>query len=217
MLKNLKRRKQKKTDYRSRLGMLKSGKPRIVIRKSENSIRVQVVNYEEAGDKTVSEVVTKSLSKYGWKYHGGNLSSAYLTGLLAGLKAKKSGTNKAVVDIGLQNPKNTVLYAAALGAKHAGIEIPLGFSPTKERITGQHISNYASKLKSENIDKFSKIFSKYIKNNVDPEKITEVFDEVRKKITEEFGVKPAEFEETVDKKLEDSDKKVEKATEKIKK
>src|SRR3989344_1473758 len=96
-----KRRLLKRTDYKQRLALLKSGSARVVIRKSLSNTHVQVIRYQRDGDEVVTETLSKELEKHGWKGHGANMSSAYPTGLLAGIKAKKHGVTNVVVDLGL--------------------------------------------------------------------------------------------------------------------
>jgi len=185
----LKRRKNKKTDYKQRLALLKSNKHRLVVRRTLNNIHVQIVKFEPDGDKTVIEVSSKNLIKYGWKAHGGNIPSAYLCGLLAGLQAIKKDVDGAVLDIGLQTSiKGSSIYAVAVGAKDAGFAIDLGkeIAPDMNRISGAHISNYAKTLKSDT-SRYNRQFSLYLKNGIDPEKLPEHFEEVKRKMLEEFG------------------------------
>jgi len=199
----LKRRRQQKTDYKQRLGLLKSKKHRLVVRRSLNNIHIQVIKYEPAGDKTIIEVSSKNLRKYGWKAHGGNLSSAYLCGLLSGLMTLKKEINDAVLDIGLQtSKKGSVLYAAAMGARDAGLSINIGDNilPDMNRVSGRHVSNYAKVLKSQK-EKYNRQFSQYAKSGLDPEKLPEHFEEVKNKILNEFGFKIQDFKK-VDKREE---------------
>ena len=84
-----KRRREQKTDYKKRLALLKSGVPRLVIRKSLENMRVQIVSFNPSGDKTVASAFSAELGEFGWKGGNGNLPAAYLTGLLAGLRAKR--------------------------------------------------------------------------------------------------------------------------------
>ena len=86
--KKYKRKQQGKTDYKGRLELLKSGKTRLVIRKKNNDLIVQFVNYTNDGDKTISTTNKKDIEKAGWKFHGGNRPAAYLIGLYAGLKSR---------------------------------------------------------------------------------------------------------------------------------
>lgn len=185
-----KRRRMQKTDYRQRLALLKSGRHRLVVRRALNNFHVQIVKYERDGDAAVAEALSKELKKFGWLGHGGNISSAYLTGLLAGLKARKQGISEAVTDIGLQTSvRGNSLYAVVLGAKDAGLNIPVGKEalPDAKRISGQHIAQYAAMLKKDQA-KYRKQFSTYIKNSMDPEKLPEHFEETKKKIIAQLGV-----------------------------
>src|SRR3990167_5986861 len=180
------RRRTGKTDYRQRLALLKSRKPRMVVRIGIKNISCQIVNYD-GSDKTIIEVSSLHLKKYGWLGHGGNMPASYLTGLLAGFTARKKGINEAVLDIGLKTSvKSSNVYAAVAGAKDAGLKIPVGdVLPQKERIEGKHIASYAAMLKKDR-KKYEKNFSEYIKNNLDPEKLPDHFNEVKNKITNEF-------------------------------
>jgi large subunit ribosomal protein L18 len=138
-----KRRLQCKTNYRRRLGLLKSGKVRLVIRKSLSNISVQFVNFKPEGDETLASAVSAELKKFGWT-RSGNLPAAYLTGLLAGKKAKKNNVTEAVLDLGIQNStKGSRIYAALKGAVDAGINIPHSndILPSDDRIKGKHISD----------------------------------------------------------------------------
>jgi large subunit ribosomal protein L18 len=180
------RRRTGKTDYRQRLALLKSRKPRLVVRVGIKNINCQIITYD-GNDKTITEIRSLHLKKYGWLGHGGNMPACYLTGLLAGFTARKKGISEAVLDIGLKTSvKSSSVYAAAAGAKDAGLKIPVGnVLPLKERIEGRHIAAYAAFLKKDK-KKYEKNFSQYIKNNLDPEKLPEHFEEVKNKIINDF-------------------------------
>ena len=94
------RRREQKTDYRHRFGLLKSGVPRLVVRKSLNNTVCQVIEYHESGDVCLATADTRELKKYGWLANTGNVPAAYLAGLLCGMRAKKK-VSKAVLDSGL--------------------------------------------------------------------------------------------------------------------
>ncbi|MGC9079201.1 MAG: 50S ribosomal protein L18 [Nanopusillaceae archaeon] len=186
------RRRENITDYRKRLKLLKSGKLRLVVRRHLNNFIAQIIQYDERGDKTLITVHSKTLEKkYGWKGHRGNLPTAYLVGLLIGLEAKKRGINEAILDIGrYSKTKGNSLFAVLKGALDAGLEIPHGeeILPSEERIRGEHIKNYALLLKEKNPEKYKKQFSRYLKVGLEPEKIVEHFEEVKKKILKEYGL-----------------------------
>ncbi|OIO80527.1 hypothetical protein AUJ84_03165 [Candidatus Pacearchaeota archaeon CG1_02_32_132] len=119
------RRKQQKTDYKARLGLLKSEKLRLIIRKSNKFVVMQIVESEIAQDKVLFSVTSKDLLKLGWpKEKEGSLKSlpaCYLTGILLGKKVKGK---EVVLDLGLQrNIHKGRIYAALKGAIEGGIKI----------------------------------------------------------------------------------------------
>ncbi|MFW9896810.1 MAG: 50S ribosomal protein L18 [Candidatus Thorarchaeota archaeon] len=180
------RRFEGKTDYHKRLKLLKSRKLRVVIRSSNNHIRVQIVQSKLGGDEVLISAFSKELvSKYDWVANTGNIPASYLTGYLAGLRAKKASIQDAIFDLGMIYNRNRVL-AACKGLLDAGIEIPYNeeFFPDgiEERINGKHIENYAEMLKSEEPEKYEEIFSGYLKTKVNPLKISQIFSNSLKKI-----------------------------------
>jgi len=173
-----KRRFEGKTDYKKRLGLLLSGKPRLVIRTSLKHTQAQVVKYETEGDKTLISADTQELKKMGWKHSTSNIPAAYLTGLLIGKKAKKKKVKEVVVDFGPQRVvKGSRLFATVKGAMEAGLNIscPEEVIPKEERLKGGHIVKYSegkdvpknqfSKVKPKNLEKdFEKIKNKIMKD-----------------------------------------------------
>lgn len=136
------RRREGKTDYRRRIGLLKSRQPRAVIRRSLRNFRIQFVEFDPKGDRIIAAAEGVELGKYGWKGSFSNTPAAYLTGYLAGKRAVKAGVERAVLDIGLQTPaKGSRIFASLKGLLDAGIDIPHGEEvlPSEERIRGDHI------------------------------------------------------------------------------
>lgn len=175
------RRKEKKTDYRQRLSLLRSWKPRMVVRRTNNFLHVQFVSYDEKGDMVVAEISSKKLRGFGWKAHCGNLPAAYLTGIIAAKEAKKKKIAEAVLDIGLHKSlKGSSIYACALGAKDGGLNINIGekILPSKDMIRGRHIAEFAKSLKS-NKEKYNRQFSEYIKLDLNPEDLEKHFEEIK--------------------------------------
>lgn len=139
----LKRRREKKTDYRKRLKLLLSGKPRLVIRRSNKYIRLQIVEYDEKGDKTVLGLLSKTLQKYGWPKSFKNLPACYLSGYLIGKLALRRNIKEVVADTGLHRlTKGCRIFAVIKGAVDAGLKVPHSESiyPPEERLVGKHIS-----------------------------------------------------------------------------
>ena len=120
------RRRESKTNYRKRLILLKSNSPRLVVRKTNKYIILQIAESEHAQDKVLKTITTKELLKFGWpKEKIGSLkslSASYLAGLLIGKKVK---IKKAILDSGLiPNTKGSRVYAIVKGARDAGLNIP---------------------------------------------------------------------------------------------
>lgn len=153
-LMHFKRRREKKTNYRKRLALIKSEKVRVVIRRTLSNISVQFIDYKPNGDSTIASATSMELKKLGWK-RTGNLPAAYLTGLLVGKKAKNKNVGEAIFDLGLQtSTKGSRIYAALKGVLDSGIKIPHSENilPTEDRIKGKHISEEVVK-KFEEIKK----------------------------------------------------------------
>ena len=99
---HFRRRREGKTDYRVRLRLLQSGQPRAVVRLTDRRVRVAIVEYDPVGDRVVAAADSKELG--GIEFPATSLAStpaAYLTGYLAGLRAKSRGTGEAVLDLSL--------------------------------------------------------------------------------------------------------------------
>ncbi|MEM7825641.1 MAG: 50S ribosomal protein L18 [Candidatus Aenigmatarchaeota archaeon] len=144
------RRREGKTDYKKRLKLLSSKKPRLVIRKSLKYIRAQIVDFDKKGDKTLVFALSKELKKLGWNYSYDNLPASYLTGLIVGKKALEKGIKEVVLDFGLSpSTKGSRLYACAKGALDAGLKININqeLIPSEDRIRGTHISTFLEKFK----------------------------------------------------------------------
>lgn len=179
------RRREGKTDYLKRLALLKSRKPRVVVRRTNRYVIVQFVRFREEGDEVMAYAFSKELERYGWIYGGKNLPAAYLTGYLAGLRARKAGISEAILDIGrFPSTRGSRLYAALKGVLDAGVEVPHSdeILPDEERIRGEHISSFASKLEEEDRKLLERQFSDYLRRGADPKMIPEVFERVLEEV-----------------------------------
>jgi large subunit ribosomal protein L18 len=174
--------------------MVISGRPRLVTRGSLKNITVQIVIAKPHGDEVLAAANSRELAKtYGWKAPTGNISSAYLTGYLCGLKAKAAGVKEAILDIGLIAPtKGAKVFAALSGVVDAGVDVPHSEEKiVKERMKGEHIAKYAKSL-GVGSEEYNAKFSKYLAQGVAPEKLPEHFNKVKAEITAAFkGGKPA--------------------------
>jgi large subunit ribosomal protein L18 len=183
----LRRRREGKTDYQARKGLVVSGKPRIIVRNTLKNVSAQVVVAKPKGDEVLAAAHSRELKKFGWAGSTGNVPSAYLTGLLCGLRAKKDGVTEAVLDIGLIPPtKGSRLFAALNGVLDAGVGVPFGEEKlVKERIDGVHIALYGKKL-GPGSESYSAKFSAYLARNLAPEKIPEHFSQVKADVIKSF-------------------------------
>lgn len=144
------RRREGKTDYKGRLALLKSGKPRLVVRKSLKYIRAQIIEFDDRGDKTVVTATSVSLPAMGWQFACDNTPAAYLTGLLVGRAAKAKKIGSIVFDIGLYpSTKGSRVYTVVKGVIDAGIDVPCDAKmfPSENRISGKHIAAHNEKFK----------------------------------------------------------------------
>ena len=179
------RKREMKTDYKKRVAYLKSGRNRLVIRKSLKNILGSIVAFDAKGDKIIASVSSKELSKMGWSFSNNNMSASYLTGYMLGVKAAAKNVSDAILDLGLQStPKGGKLYAFLKGVLDGGITVPHDDTilPSEERIKGAHIANYAKELKSKDEAAFKKQFSGYAKTSINPDNITSQFEELKNKI-----------------------------------
>ena len=172
----MRRRREARTDYHQRLRLLKSGKPRLVARKSNKNVRAQLVTTGPQGDRIAASAHSQDLAEYGWEAPTGNMPAAYLTGLLAGLRALEAGVEEAVLDIGLNSPTpGSKVFAVQEGAIDAGLEIPHNDSVLADwsRTRGEHIAEYADQLDEE-------LYS----GDFDAASLPEHFDELRETLLE---------------------------------
>jgi large subunit ribosomal protein L18 len=173
----MRRRREVRTDYHQRLRLLKSGKPRLVARVSNQHVRAQLISPGPNGDTTHAAASSEDLADYGWEAPTGNLPSAYLTGYLAGKRAVEAGLDEAVLDIGLNTatPGNKV-FAVQEGAIDAGLEIPHNEDVLADwpRNRGEHIAEYAEQLDEP-------LYS----GDFDATNLPEHFDEVLERLQED--------------------------------
>ncbi len=150
------RRLEAKTDYKTRLVLLKSGKPRVVVRKTNRYVIAQIVESAMAQDKIIMGVSSKDLLDQGWpkEFSGSlkSLSAAYLTGFLLGKKANGK-IKEAILDIGInRNVKKSRLYAVVKGLVEAGLNIPHGKEalPTDAEVRkNEKVGKMVDKLKEK--------------------------------------------------------------------
>ncbi len=184
------RRREGKTNYHKRYKMIRSRKPIFVVRKTNKYIIVQIVYPTPIGDYTLVAAHSRELVKYfGWRAGTKNTPAAYLTGLLAGLRAVKLGISEAIPDIGLHRPvRGAKVFAAIKGAIDAGLKIPCSEEvfPDEDRIKGITIAEYAKMLAESDPEKYNRQFSQLIRNGFDPRLLPQHFEDVKKRILEVY-------------------------------
>lgn len=180
------RRREGKTDYRARKALILSKLPRVVTRPSLRHMNVQVVGATPTGDKVLASANSQELQSYGWQAPCGNVPSAYLTGLLCGVRAVTNNVRKAVADLGLNQPtKGARVFASLRGIIDAGVDVPHDPAklPDENRMTGQHIAAYAKQLSTSNTEFYQEAFSQYLRAKLPPETLPEHFATTKAKIT----------------------------------
>ncbi|RLI74833.1 50S ribosomal protein L18 [Archaeoglobales archaeon] len=174
----LRRRREGKTNYRKRLRLLLSKKPRLVVRITNKRIIAQIIEYHPDGDKVLVATDSSKLRKYGWLGDLNNTPAAYLLGILIAKQALDKGINEAVLDIGLHSPtKGSRVFALLKGVVDGGLNVPYNEEvfPDESRIKGEHIASYYE-ISPER-------FSEYEKRGLNPMDLPKHFEEVKEKIT----------------------------------
>jgi large subunit ribosomal protein L18 len=141
----MRRRREVRTDYHQRLGLLKSGRPRLVARKSNEHVSAQLIVPTARGDDVLASAHSSDLREHGWEAPTGNMPAAYLTGLLAGTRAVENDVEEAVLDIGLNSPTpGSKVFAVQEGAIDAGLDVPHNDEVLADwsRTRGEHIAEY---------------------------------------------------------------------------
>lgn len=142
------RRREQKTDYGRRLKQVTSEQPRLVVRKSNAHVRVQLVAYSPEGDRVLASAFTREFHSAGWTANTSNTPAAYLAGKLAARRARRAGIEQAQLDIGFHTAVHKgVVFAALKGALDGGLSIPHDpkVLPADDRVNGQHLSETARK------------------------------------------------------------------------
>lgn len=153
------RKRDGRTDYKKRLSLLLSKKPRLVVRLTNLQVIGQIVEFKTDGDVVVAAINSLSLKKLGWKDSCKNIPAVYLAGLMLGKKALAKGQKEAVFDTGFRNPIHKgKLYAFLKGVLDSGLNVPHGdgekIFPTTERLRGEHLSSKGA------VEKFNSVKQK---------------------------------------------------------
>jgi large subunit ribosomal protein L18 len=179
----LKRIRSDKTNYRKRAALLIGRHSFVTVKVSDQNVAAQIIKPTPTGDIVVASTHSRELAKQGWMGAMNNLPACYLTGLALGKKALAKGTKNAVLYIGKDHFTSRVA-ACLKGIVDSGVTMPVSEEsfPPEERITGQHIADYAETLK-ENQEEYKSRFSAILKNGLSPENYPDHFEQVKSKIT----------------------------------
>jgi large subunit ribosomal protein L18 len=180
------RRREGKTDYRKRKGIIIGKAPFVAVHVSGKYIYSQILKPSPSGDLTVAAASSRDLvKKFGWKGSTKNLPSAYLTGYYLGQLAEGHNLKEAVVYSGVGRFVHGSRIASVIsGARDAGLEIQVDEEslPDEKRISGKHIADYSIKLEKEDNEKRDRIFSKLLSSNLNPSEYPSHFETVKAKI-----------------------------------
>jgi large subunit ribosomal protein L18 len=182
----LKRIRTHKTNYRKREALLISKLDFVTIKISNQNVIAQVLKPEIQGDIVRVSTHSRELRRFGWKGSLNSLPACFLVGLVLGRKALEKGVDKAVLYIG-NKPFTSRIAACMKGIVQAGINIPISSEsyPTEHRLNGQHIAEYALKIKTEDINKYNKYFSSLLKEGLVPENYQSHVEEITARILKE--------------------------------
>ncbi len=181
------RKREERTDYHRRLKLLKSGKPRLVLRLTNRHLIAQMIDFDSSGDKVLFGTTSKILSKFNWHFSKNNISAAYLFGLYVGKLCQKHNVIDFVIDLGLKKfQKKGKISAFLKGLADVGIETSHDTEvfPDEERISGKSIMEFAKSLKESDPDRFNKQFSAYVSQGLDVLKLSDTFEKAKTKIME---------------------------------
>src|SRR5512135_1056760 len=90
------RRREGKTDYYRRTKLVVADRPRMVVRKTNRHIIIQLVRAEMDGDYTLVTANSKDLLSYGYNGSLSNTPAAYLTGALFAVRALNAEQEGAI-------------------------------------------------------------------------------------------------------------------------
>lgn len=186
----LKRIRDDKTNYRKRAAILIGRHSFVTVKVSDQNVAAQVLKPTPTGDIVLASAHSRELAKQGWKGALNNLPACYLTGALVAKKALEKGVKNAVLYIGKDHFTSRVA-ACMKGIVDGGVTMPISEEslPEQERISGQHIADYAGTLK-ENQEKYNSRFSAILKNGLNPEDYPSHFEEIKSKLSGKPAEKP---------------------------
>jgi large subunit ribosomal protein L18 len=184
--------RERKTNYRKREKLLIGKKDFVTVNVSDQNVSAQLIRPDLLGDKVMASVHSNELLSYGWKGSRKNIPSCYLVGLLLGKKCIQKKITRAILYIGKRH-FTTKIAACLKGMSEAGLQMPFSeeILPTEERIQGNHIAEYAKKIKS-NDELYKSRFSSNLGSGLEPEKYPNHFSEVKDRIVNDKSEKKSD-------------------------
>merc|ERR1712187_43446 len=106
--------------------------------------------------------------------------------------ARMWGALKGAVDGGLHVPHNTNHFPGFKAAEEKGAEDEYDAEAHKDRIFGNHVKEYMEMLQEEDPTKYEAHFSKFLENDIDADKMEDMYSEAHGKIKENPDFEPSE-------------------------
>merc|ERR1712232_1392191 len=106
--------------------------------------------------------------------------------------ARMWGALKGAVDGGLHVPHNTKNFPGFKPAEDKGAESEYDAEAHKDLIFGNHVKEYMEMLQEEDPTKYEAHFSKFLENDIDAEKMEDMYSEDHGKIKENPDFEPVE-------------------------
>jgi len=105
------------------------------------------------------------------------------------------GALKGAVDGGLHIPHTNKKFPGFKPAEEKGQEPEYDADAHKEKIFGSHVKEYMEMLQEEDPTKYEAHFSKFLENDIDADKIEEMYTDAHEKIREDPDHEPADKKE----------------------
>jgi len=102
------------------------------------------------------------------------------------------GALKGAVDGGLHIPHTNKKFPGFKPAEEKGQEPEYDADAHKEKIFGSHVKEYMEMLQEEDPTKYEAHFSKFLENDIDADKVEEMYTDAHEKIREDPDHEPAE-------------------------
>ena len=180
------RRREGKTDYKKRRGIIIGKHPFLSVRISGRYVYGQIIRPTSTGDMTLCAASSRDLAKqFGWKGSTKSIPGAYLTGFHLGRIAKREGVEGAVVYSGVGRFVHGSRFSSVIaGARDAGLKVEIDEEslPVESRIKGEHISKYGKELESKDKEAFDKAFSSLLASGMNPGEYPKHFEQVKASI-----------------------------------